>query len=101
MSLGTKDILSKEYFSNPVFFADAFNYLVYDGEPIIQPESLHPVDASEILLPYGKEGARLPIERLRDLMPSSGTERNVGAKNVTIRHTRKPALAFAAPNMPP
>ena len=66
--MGTKDILSKEYFSNPVFFADAFNYLVYDGEPIIQPESLHPVDASEILLPYGKEGARLPIERLRDLM---------------------------------
>ena len=26
------------------------------------------MDASEILLPYGKEGARLPIERLRDLM---------------------------------
>lgn len=68
MASGTKDILSKEYFSNPVFFADAFNYLIYDGEPIIQPETLHPVDASEILLPYGKEGARFPIERLRDLM---------------------------------
>ena len=66
--MGAKDILSKEYFSNPVFFADAFNYLIYDGEPIIQPENLRPVDAIEILLPYGKEGARLPIERLRDLM---------------------------------
>lgn len=68
MALGTKNILSKEYFSNLVFFADAFNYLIYDGEPVIRPENLHPVDASEILLPYGKEGARLPIERLRDLM---------------------------------
>lgn len=70
--MGTKDILSKEYFSNPVSFADVFNYLIYNGEPVIRPENLHPVDASEILLPYGKKGARLPIERLRDLMRMVG-----------------------------
>lgn len=68
MALGTKAMLSKEYFSNPVFFADVFNYLICDGEPVIRPENLHPVDASGILLPYEKEGARFPIERLRDLI---------------------------------
>lgn len=45
--MGTKDILSKEYFSNPVFFADAFNYIINNGEPVIRPENLYPVDASE------------------------------------------------------
>ena len=35
---------------------------------MIRPENLHPVDASGILLPYEKEGARFPIERLRDLI---------------------------------
>lgn len=54
--------------SNPVFFADAFNYIVNDGEPVIRPESLHPVDASGILVPYGHSGTRVPMERLRDLM---------------------------------
>ena len=36
--MGVMDTEGKQYLSNPVFFADAFNYLLYDGEQVIKPE---------------------------------------------------------------
>jgi DNA-binding NarL/FixJ family response regulator len=65
--LGAMDIEGKQYLSNPVFFADAFNYLLYDGEQVIKPENLQELDTTELTVPYGNN-ARVPVQKYRDLL---------------------------------
>lgn len=65
--MGKIDSESKRYLSINKIFADAFNCLIYDGEPVIDPDQLRPVDATEITMPYGN-GARVPIQKYRDTM---------------------------------
>ena len=65
--MGAMDIEGKRYLSNPIFFADAFNYLLYDGEPVIQPAALRELDTTELAVPYGNN-ARAPVQKYRDLL---------------------------------
>ncbi|MDO4337392.1 MAG: hypothetical protein Q4C91_04790 [Eubacteriales bacterium] len=52
-------------------FADAFNYFVYGGEQVINPESLKELDTREIDVPYGGEkGAKQPVQKTRDVIKS-------------------------------
>ena len=50
-----------------LFFADAFNYLLYDGEQVIKPDELQELDTIELTVPYGNN-ARVPAQKYRDLM---------------------------------
>ena len=65
--MGTMDTEGKQYLSNPVIFADAFNYLLYDGEQVIKPEALKELDTTELTVPYGNN-ARVPVQKYRDLL---------------------------------
>ena len=65
--MGAIDTEGKQYLSNPVFFADAFNYLLYDGEQVINPEELRELDTTELTVPYGNN-ARFPVQKYRDLL---------------------------------
>ncbi len=65
--MGVIDTEGKQYLSNPVFFADAFNYLLYDGEQVINPEELRELDTTELTVPYGNN-ARFPVQKYRDLL---------------------------------
>ena len=65
--MGTIDTEGKQYLSNPVFFADAFNYLLYDGEQVINPEELRELDTTELTVSYGNN-ARFPVQKYRDLL---------------------------------
>ena len=65
--MGTIDTESKKYMSDNAHFADAFNYLIYHGEPVIDPNSLLPLDSTEIVVPYGNE-AREPEQKYRDVL---------------------------------
>ena len=65
--MGDIDTESKKYISDNTHFADVFNYLIYDGEPVIDPKSLSPLDTTEIVIPYGND-AREPEQRYRDVL---------------------------------
>ena len=65
--MGVMDAEGKQYLSNPVFFADAFNYLLYDGEQVIQPDQLRELDTTGLTVPYGNH-ARAPVQKYRDLL---------------------------------
>lgn len=65
--MGALDIEAKQYLGKKEAFADAFNYLLFEGEQVINPDSLQEMDASQIALPYGNN-ARLPIQKYRDLL---------------------------------
>mgnify|MGYP004664349343 FL=1 len=53
--MGTTDIVTKEYMRENAVFADAFNYLIYNGKKVIDPEKLKEMDPTEIALPFGDE----------------------------------------------
>ncbi len=53
--MGTADIVTKEYMRGNAVFADAFNYLIYNGKQVIDPAKLKEIDPTEITLPYGKK----------------------------------------------
>ena len=65
--MGDIDSEGKQYFSVNSIFADLFNFLLYDGKPVIQPDKLKELDTTEIAIPYGN-GARVPVQKYRDLL---------------------------------
>ena len=65
--MGALDTVGKEYFSDNSRFADAFNYLIYEGKPVIKADELRELDTTQIAIPYGN-GANIPIQKYRDLL---------------------------------
>lgn len=46
------DTVTKQYMRENTVFADAFNFLLYDGESVIQPEKLKELDTTELAVPF-------------------------------------------------
>lgn len=40
--MAAKDIITKEYMKDAAVFADAFNFLLFDGKPVIDPSKFMP-----------------------------------------------------------
>lgn len=64
--MGVKDTVTKDYMMDPNVFADLFNQFLYDGEEVITPERLHRVNTTALTVPYGADGASVPIQKFRD-----------------------------------
>ena len=68
--MGDKDAITKEFMSRPDVFADAFNFLIYDGEQVIKPENLREMDTAARVLPYGMDGIPETNQKTRDVFKS-------------------------------
>ncbi len=66
--MGKIDTVTKEYIENPIVFADAFNQFLYHGNQKIDPARLTELDTTEILIPYGEDGAGVPEQKYRDVL---------------------------------
>lgn len=66
--MADKDTITKDYMSDAEHFADAFNFLLYDGEERIKPERLHEMDTSAIAVPFGSDNATAPVQKYRDVL---------------------------------
>ncbi|MBR5758984.1 MAG: hypothetical protein IKX88_10370, partial [Thermoguttaceae bacterium] len=66
--MADKDAITKDYMQDPIIFADAFNYLLYDGKQVIKPEDLKPQDSTALAIPYGEDGKNAPIQKFRDVL---------------------------------
>lgn len=53
--MGLADTVTKAYMKENAVFADAFNYLIYGGTAIVNPEQLQELDTTEIALPFGAQ----------------------------------------------
>ena len=69
--MGQKDITTKDYMKENTVFADAFNKFIYNGEQVIKPENLKPLDTDITAIPYGADGAGIPTLRYRDVLKSA------------------------------
>ena len=61
------DTVTKDYVKDAGVFADIFNYYIYGGRQVILPEQLTERDSTKIALPYGADGAVVPIQKFRDV----------------------------------
>ena len=62
-----KDVLTKKYLSRPDIFADAFNYYLFDGSPVIKPDDLAEQDTAELAI-IEKLGRIFADQKLRDVL---------------------------------
>ncbi len=61
------DTITKDYVKDAGVFADIFNYYIYGGRQVILPEQLAERDSAKIALPYGTDGAAVPVQKFRDV----------------------------------
>lgn len=66
--MGAKDAKAKQFLSNNERFADVFNYYLFDGRQVINPEDLAERDAAEVLSLYGRNRRELQKQKWRDLL---------------------------------
>lgn len=67
-NMGKTDILAREYLSDKSRFADAFNYLLYDGRTAIVPEDLSPLDTAGVVASTQTGGRAKPTQKARDTL---------------------------------
>ena len=61
------DTVTKDHVKDAGVFADIFNYYIYGGRQVILPEQLTERDSTKIALPYGADGAVVPVQKFRDV----------------------------------
>ncbi|MCD7772208.1 MAG: Rpn family recombination-promoting nuclease/putative transposase [Oscillospiraceae bacterium] len=66
--MGKPDTATREYINDSNVFADVFNYFIYDGRKVVDPQNLEKLDASTLLTVFGKEDDEETIQRYRDAL---------------------------------
>lgn len=110
--MGIADTVTKEYMRNNAVFADAFNYLMYGGNSVIDAAGLHEVDAAEIALPFGPQTENRPeqngtkkkdekyeeaVQKYRDLLKKAVIMRGDKASYVLLGIENQTDVHYAMP----
>ena len=71
-TMGMADAVTKQYMKENTVFADAFNFLLYNEENVIQPQTLRELDTAEVVIPFtvddkGKKQAQA-VQKYRDIL---------------------------------
>lgn len=66
--MGKLDVQTREYVQDNQVFADICNYMLFQGEQVIQPDQLREKDPVELILPFQNENITIPIQKFRDLL---------------------------------
>lgn len=99
--MGLADVVTKEYMREPHVFADAFNFLLYDGRQVIKPSELKEMDTAEVMYAFGSSasgnGTGISLQKHRDVLKCmtimSGSEASyvlLGVENQTDIHYAMP-----------
>lgn len=64
--MGQADTITRRYMSDNAVFADAFNFFVYGGKSIIQPDQLHPLDAIAVETMFNGNEKNISVQKIRD-----------------------------------
>ena len=98
--MGKTDIVTKNYMRGSDIFADAFNFLIYNGEAQIQPQSLQERDATELAVLFSNDSVKNETEvqqKYRDVLKRAVIMQNkettyllLGIENQTDIHYAMP-----------
>lgn len=91
------DAITKGYLSDNAIFSDVFNCYVYGGKQVIQPEQLEERDSTAITIPYGSDGAALPIQKYRDVQKIYKMSTNKRLEYILYSAESQAEIHYAAP----
>lgn len=66
--MGKKDGITNKYVRENEIFADVFNFYIYNGKQVIDPEQLQPLDTAEIGTPFGGKEGQEVVQKYRDIL---------------------------------
>lgn len=95
--MSEKDSVTKQYMQNAEIFADAFNYLIYNGEQVIKPENLHEMDTTAIVLPYGDDNESETVQKFRDVLKKATIMEDGNAAYVILGIENQSEIHYAMP----
>ena len=98
--MGKVDTVTKAYMRKNNFFADAFNYLIYDGKPVVNPEQLRELDTTEIALPFGPQEngqSNDLVQKYRDILKSAVVMQEDEAAYILLGIENQTDIHYAMP----
>ena len=95
--MGAADTVTKAYMRENTIFADAFNYLIYGGRRVIDPNSLKELDTTEIALPFGDDKADEAVQKYRDILKSAVIKEDKDAAYVLLGIENQTDIHYAMP----
>lgn len=96
--MGKKDNATKNYMKDNSHFADAFNYFMYDGKKIIDPQTLTELDTAELAIPYLAEGrSSETVAKYRDVLKGATIKRDSKATYLLLGIENQTDVHYAMP----
>ena len=100
--MGMADTVTKAYMRKNNIFADAFNYLIYEGKPVVDPEQLRELDTTEIVLPFGSQEdgngqSNDLVQKYRDILKSAVVMQEDEAAYILLGIENQTDIHYAMP----
>ena len=95
--MATQDTVTKQYVSEAEVFADAFNYLMYDGEQVIRPENLTDMDTTQYALPYDEKGHPETVQKYRDVLKTLAVKTDENRTYLVLGIENQSSVHYAMP----
>ena len=94
--MGKKDTVTKDYMKDNYVFADAFNYLLYGGKQVIDPQKLRPLDTTTGTS-YGEGRTQVPVQKFRDVSKYLTVMEDDSAAYLLLGIENQSAVNYAMP----
>ena len=100
--MGKADAATKIYMRENTVFADAFNFLIYDGKSVVNPDNLRELDTAELTLPFGtkEEKGTHPedaVQKYRDILKSAVIKQDDKAAYILLGIENQTGIHYAIP----
>ena len=99
--MGMADTVTKEYMRENRVFADAFNYLIYGGKPVVKPELLQELDTTEIAIPFAldeeENTTEEAVQKYRDVLKSTVIMQDTKASYILLGIEDQTEVHYAMP----
>ena len=97
--MSKKDTVTKAFMRENTVFADAFNYLIFNGKKVIQPERLQELDTTELvqLIAKGKNNKNESFQKYRDILKAAVIMEDENADYLLLGIENQTEIHYAMP----
>lgn len=99
--MGKLDIVTKEFMRKNDIFADAFNFFIYEGKPVVKADKLIELDSTEIALPlwdYKRENStKEAVQKYRDILKTVEIKEDSSASYILLGIENQTDIHYAMP----
>ena len=97
--MSKKDTVTKAFMRENTVFADAFNYLIFNGKKVIQPERLQKLDTTELvqLIAKGKNNKNESVQKYRDILKAAVIMEDENADYLLLGIENQTEIHYAMP----